>query len=119
MDQIPTAPPQRSIVAQDGPYFTPMTVRPEITNRREIVQTLIRDYPPAFRDNGIGGQAIVWFSSMRPGRRWRPGWTGTSGHDELDAVALKLGRIYEFTPAYNREEPTHVWVRIPITFEVR
>ena len=40
MDQIPTAPPQRSIVAQDGPYFTPMTVRPEITNRREIVQTL-------------------------------------------------------------------------------
>ena len=119
MDQIPTAPPQRSVAAEDGPYFTPMTVRPEITNRGEIVQTLIRAYPRDLRDAGVGGQALVWFYIDETGKTVENRLDRTSGNDALDAVALEVASIYEFTPAYLREEPTSVWVRLPMTFEVR
>jgi len=44
-----------------GPVFTPMTQRPELTNRDEVIQALIREYPANLRDLGIGGQVVVWF----------------------------------------------------------
>jgi hypothetical protein len=44
---------------QAGPVFTPMTVSPEILNRNEVQQALIREYPPLLRDVGIGGRVVV------------------------------------------------------------
>ena len=119
MDQLPTTPPQRSVVAQEGPYFTPMTVRPEITNRREVVQAAMREYPPPLRDNGVGGQALVWFFIDETGKNVETRLSRTSGLPTLDAAALRVARVYEFTPAYNRDSPTVAWVQIPITFAVR
>jgi TonB family protein len=119
MDQIPTAPPQRSVAAPDGPYFTPMTVRPEIANRREVIETMIRTYPPLLRDNGVGGRALVWFHIDEKGRTIENRLSRTSGNESLDAAALEVASVYRFTPALLRDEPTAVWVQIPMTFEVR
>ena len=38
-----------------NPVFTPMTVHPEIRNRREVQAALMREYPPLLRNAGIGG----------------------------------------------------------------
>jgi hypothetical protein len=46
---------------QEEPVFTPMTIRPELTNRDEIIQALIREYPSLLRDEGVGGR---WWSGF-------------------------------------------------------
>ncbi len=119
MEQLPTTPPQASVVAQDGPYFTPMTVRPEITNRREVIQAMMGAYPQVLRDAGVGGQTLVWFHIDETGRTIESRLSRTSGRDALDDAALEVARVYRFTGALNKDEPVKVWVQIPITFEVR
>ena len=96
-----------------------MTVRPEITNRREVVLAMMRTYPPLLRDNGVGGQVLVWFYIDETGKTVENRLSRTSGHASLDAAALEVASVYKFTPAYLREEPTSVGVQLPITFAVR
>ena len=48
----------------ETPTFTPMTVRPEILNRTEIMRAMEREYPPLLRDAGVGGDA----RAVPPGR---------------------------------------------------
>ncbi len=50
-----------------APVFTPMTLRPEIKNRREVEAALRRLYPPILRNAGIGGQVVVWFFVSKEG----------------------------------------------------
>jgi len=119
LDRLPTTPPQASIAAQDGPYFTPMTVRPTIANRREVIQAMIGAYPETLRDAGVGGRALVWFHIDETGKTVDTRLSKSSGSASMDAAALAVSRTYEFTPAYNGDAPTDVWVQIPITFEVR
>ena len=38
-----------------------MTVRPSLTNEREVQRALEREYPTILRDAGIGGTVIVQF----------------------------------------------------------
>ena len=38
-----------------APTFTPYTIEPEITNKREVAAALRREYPPLLRDAGVGG----------------------------------------------------------------
>ena len=96
-----------------------MTVRPEIKNRREVVQAMTRSYPTILRDAGIGGQVLVWFFISEEGRVLDKRVSKTSGHAQLDDAALEVAGVYEFTPALNRDKVVKVWVQLPITFEVR
>ena len=122
MDEVPEI---ASMVAADlqaiaaGPVFTPMTVRPEILNRDEVIAAMVRDYPPALRDAGIGGQAVVWFYLGDTGSILHTRISESSGHDGLDAAALRVAKVYEFTPALNRAQPVNVWIQIPITFQIK
>jgi protein TonB len=43
----------------------------------------------------------------------------SSGHQALDEAALRVGSVYRFSPALNRDEPVPVWVLFPITFQAR
>ena len=43
----------------------------------------------------------------------------TSGHEVLDSAALRVARIFRFTPALNLDEIVPAWVAIPITFATR
>ena len=101
------------------PRFTPMTVRPELRNRNEVMQALMREYPVILRDAGVGGQVVVWFFISETGQVRDKRIFRSSGHQELDDAALRVADVYRFTPAMNRSEPVQVWIQLPITFQVR
>ena len=102
-----------------APTFTPMTVRPEIKNKAQVIRAMEREYPAILRDAGIGGRVVVWFFIDETGRVRDKRISQTSGHVGLDEAALTVADTYEFTPALNRDKKVQVWVQFPITFEVR
>ena len=102
-----------------NPVFTPMTVHPEIRNRREVQAALMREYPPLLRNAGIGGTVIVWFFISEEGQVLDRRVARSSGHVPLDEAALQVADIFKFSPALNRENIVQVWIQLPIAFEVR
>ena len=102
-----------------SPVFTPMTVRPELTNPNEVMQALITEYPPILRDAEIGGQVIVWFFISEEGRVLDRRISQSSDHVQLDEAALNVADVFRFTPALNRDRTVQVWIELPITFQVR
>ena len=102
-----------------APVFTPMTVRPEIINLAEIQQALMTHYPAMLRNARIGGTVELWFFISKEGRVLDRRVFGSSGYVQLDEAALKVADVFRFTPALNREKIVQVWVRFPITFQVR
>ncbi len=122
-EAVTPAPPQElrpedRAAIQAGPVFTPMTVQPEILNRNEIVAALVREYPPLLRDAGTGGTVEVWFYVSETGQVLHTRVFESSGYPEMDAAALGVGAVFQFSPATNRDQPVVVWIRLPITFEV-
>jgi protein TonB len=102
-----------------APVFTPMTVRPEILNRSEIQQVLMREYPPILRDAGIGGTVVVWFFISTDGHVLDRRVSESSGQVQLDEAALNVADVFEFSPALNRENTVQVWIQLPISFRVQ
>lgn len=98
------------------PVFTPYTVKPDYVNRAEIMAALESEYPPLLRDAGIGGTAIVWFFIDETGTVQNQVINETSGHTALDEAALRVARVFRFTPAMNRDRAVPVWVSLPVTF---
>jgi len=101
------------------PVFTPMTIRPEITNRAEVQQALMRLYPPLLRDAGVGGRVFVWFFISEDGTVLDRRISQSSGHMPLDEAALEVADVFRFSPALNREQVVPVWIQLPITFQVQ
>jgi periplasmic protein TonB len=115
-------PPTASSGDQDisrAPTFTPMTVAPELQNRREVQQALERNYPPMLRDAGIGGRPTVWFFIDENGRVINTQLEKTSGYPAMDEAAMAVAQIMRFSPALNRDKKVQVWVELPIIFTAR
>ena len=106
----------RPLGEPDGPVFTPMTVRPELLNRPDVQQALVRNYPPLLRDAGIGGSPTVHFFIDETGEVRRLMLSRSSGYPALDEAALAVARVMRFSPAKNRDRDVAVWVEIPIIF---
>ena len=119
LEELQELPPEDSEPIQARPVFTPMTVRPEITNVSEVQQALIREYPPDLRDAGIGGRVVAWFYISQTGQVLDRRIAESSGQAALDEAALKVADVFQFTPAMNRDERVQVWIQLPITFQVR
>jgi len=103
----------------EEPVFTPMTKRPELTNVAAVQQALVRNYPPALRDAGIGGTTVVWFLIDENGAVRTTKVSKTAGYPALDEAALRIAEVMTFTPAENRDEKVPVWVEIPIMFRAK
>ena len=106
-------------VEETRPVFTPMTVRPRISNGDEVQAALMGEYPPILRDAGIGGTAVVWFFISEGGTVLDRRVAESSGHEQLDEAALNVANVFQFTPAMNRDERVPVWIQLPITFQVQ
>lgn len=102
-----------------APTFTPYTVAPELKNREQVREALLREYPPMLRDAGIGGTVVVWFFIDENGKVLKAQINKSSGYPMLDAAALRIANLYQFTPALNRDRRVKVWVSIPIHFTTR
>lgn len=103
----------------DGPAFTPMTVRPSLSNQRQLQRALEREYPVILRDAGIGGTVLVHFFIDEEGTVRRTLVAESSGHASLDEAALRVANVARFTPALNLDKVVPVWIQIPITFQTR
>ncbi|OHB03815.1 MAG: hypothetical protein A3B14_03940 [Candidatus Zambryskibacteria bacterium RIFCSPLOWO2_01_FULL_45_21] len=102
-----------------APTFTPFTVAPHLKNSDEVSRALERNYPPLLRDAGIGGEVIVWFFIDEGGTVLKTQVNTSSGYPALDDAAEKVGKLMQFTPAYNRDKKVQVWVSIPIKFNTK
>ncbi len=96
--------------------FTPYNVAPAYINVDEVRRALEREYPPLLRDAGIGGTVKVWFFIDENGVVQNQVVKESSGHQALDAAALRVAPVFKFTPALNRDKAVPVWVSLPITF---
>ena len=119
IEDLPPPPTDDGVVdISSAPVFTPMTVRPEIRNRPEVQQALMREYPPILRDAGIGGTVVVWFFITEEGIVQDKRVSQTSGQVQFDEAALKVADVFRFSPALNRDQRVQVWIEVPITFQV-
>lgn len=100
------------------PTFTPFTVAPEILNREEIVDAMLKNYPPFLRDSGIGGVVRVFFFIDEQGQVKTTQVDTSSGYAALDQAALDVAELYRFSPALNRDRRVPVWVSFPIEFRI-
>lgn len=119
VEDLPPPPEQEAGDLSAAPVFTPMTVRPEIKNRAEVIRAMEREYPPILRDAGIGGTVVVYFFVDTDGTVLRAQIHESSGHAALDEAAINVSHVYRLSPALNRDQKVQVWVQFPITFEVR
>jgi len=101
------------------PQPTPFTVGPGILNRDDVVRAMIREYPTALRDAGIGGTVRIYFFIDAGGAVGNILVDQSSGNEALDQAALDVAAVYRFSPARDGDTPVPVWVSFPITFQVR
>jgi TonB family protein len=110
----PAAEPQQA----SEPAFTPITVRPTLTNADEVSSALMREYPAVLRDAGIGGAPVLWIHIPTSGEVDDARVYESSGFEALDQAAIDVARVMVFTPAYNGDVVVATWVQIPIRFQV-
>lgn len=113
---LPEPPGEVALDVSAAPMFVPHTVKPDYTNAAEVMRALEREYPPLLRDAGIGGTVQVWFFIDENGAVQNQLVQETSGHEALDAAALRVAPVFRFTPALNRDKAVPVWISLPITF---
>ena len=119
IEDLPPPPTDDGIVdIAAAPVFTPMTVRPEIRNRREVQAALMSEYPSMLRNAGIGGTVVVWFFITEDGRVQDKRVSQSSGFLRFDEAALKVADVFRFSPALNRDKRVQVWIQLPITFQI-
>ncbi len=106
-------------VAGNGPFFTPMTRRPRITNQDVVAALLERNYPPQLRDAGISGTAVLWMRIDESGGVTEIRLAQSSGRVAIDDAAEKVAGQMRFEPAQNGSKTIPVWVQIPVEFKTR
>lgn len=100
----------------ERPMFTPFTRAPRLVNADETNAALRSNYPPLLRDAGIGGEAVLWFFIDERGVVQKLQLQKSSGYPALDEAATRTAAVMRFSPAFNRNVATSVWVQIPIRF---
>jgi TonB family protein len=118
VEMLPPPPDATTNTGGAGPRFIPYDVQPVLQNRREVGRVLEREYPPLLKESGIGGVVNVWLYIDEQGNVADREVNQSSGYDALDAAALEVADVMQFSPAQNRDKVTAVWVSIPITFTV-
>jgi TonB family protein len=110
-------PPSGDVDLSAGPTFTPYTTAPHLRNTAQVQEAMAREHPAMLRDAGIGGRVLVHFFIDETGTVADTRVAQPSGHPALDAAALRLARVFEFTPAEDEGRPVAVWIALPITFQ--
>jgi protein TonB len=99
------------------PAFTPMTVRPALTNAQVVSDRIRAEYPALLRDAGIGGTAVLWVHITTSGLVDDARVFETSGYEALDRAAVNVARAMTFEPAMNGDAVTDAWVQLPLRFQ--
>jgi protein TonB len=121
--QVAELPPPRAAdqaqTLANGIPFTPYQVEPSLLNPAEVQRVLEREYPAVLRDAGIGGTVSLLVHIDAQGNVLEARVGSTSGMGSLDEAALRVADVFRFRPALNRDRAVEVWIRLPVTFQVR
>jgi len=101
-----------------GPTFTPYTVAPWLKNTQVVSRALQREYPTTLRSAGIGASVLIWLFIDATGKVQQTVLKTSSGFESVDAAAMRVAMLMEFTPALNRDRHVPVWVAVPVDFKV-
>lgn len=118
-DDLPPPPDDDDVDLSAQPTFTPHTQAPRVTNQQEVQRALQDHYPSHLQSAGIGGEVIMHFFITEEGEVENFLIDQPSEHQQLNDAAMSVADVFEFSPAYNREERVPVWVQLPIRFEAR
>ena len=116
---IPPPPPSQIGFNRDHEAFAVYTTAPRVKDRRHALALVGRHYPALLKDAGIGGTVRVEAFIDTSGRVLDARLVGSSGNVLLDEAALEAVRLFEYTPALNRDTKVSVWIRQLIIFESR
>jgi protein TonB len=87
-----------------------------VSNADRVRQQLEREYPNALREIGVGGRVEVWFYVNEQGGVDAFQIRQSSGNSALDQAALRVARVFQFTPGSRGNAPVGGWVSVGITF---
>lgn len=105
----------------DGEVFAAEAVTdlPEVANRRELVRTLERTYPPMLRDAGLAGRVVVQLVVNTDGRVDPASiQVVSSTHPEFEAASRRAAERMRFRPAKVNGVPVRVMISLPIDWQV-
>ncbi|MCE2398053.1 MAG: TonB family protein [Gemmatimonadetes bacterium] len=122
VDNLPPPPDASGEGSGDAPIWVPRDVNPGFRDERSrnaMRVCLEKHYPPLLRDAGIGGDVIVWAFVEETGEVLKTQLNKSSGHPAMDEVAVEQVRVCpgaEFSPGMVGDNPTGLWVALPIKF---
>ena len=91
---------------------------PRLTNLEQVQRLLMRLFPKSLKRAGGEARAMVWLFINQQGEVLRSVIRETSGHAEVDSVALAASRTMRFRPAELQGRPVAVWVVQPVRLRV-
>jgi TonB family protein len=104
----------RTTFPENGPFTAP----PELLNRDEAAALAKASYPDELERAGLAGTPTVRLYIDETGAVRTRRIERSSALAELDSAALKVADAMRFSPARNGDQPTHLWVTIPVTFRI-
>lgn len=91
-----------------------------LVNVTEAAAALEREYMASgLHRSGIEGVALLAFSIDAEGKIESVEIVRGTGNKALDDVAIRIGKLYRFTPAYRDGKPVAVKITSEINFEAR
>ncbi|HEX9935532.1 MAG TPA: energy transducer TonB [Longimicrobium sp.] len=104
----------RTPLPQNGAYTEP----PQLLNQAEVTALALSSYPQQLKDLGLGGSPHVRLFIDSTGAIAERRIERSSALPALDSAALKVVDAMRFAPAKNGEQPTHLWVTLPVQFRI-
>lgn len=105
-------------ILRAGPVFTPFTRAPALRNGTEVNAAILREYPTRLRTLGVEGKVLLYFLIDGQGQVREARVARSSGRAEFDEAALRVARVFAFSPALRQDHPTPVWIALPVTFRL-
>jgi TonB family protein len=87
-------------------------------NEAEVAEAMAAAYPSGLCGAGIGGTVRLPLYLTEDGSVERAKIRESSGHEQLDDVALSLAGLYRFSPAITWDERLPVSVLVTVRFKV-
>jgi TonB family protein len=102
-----------AMLLEDGRPAPAGLTLPRLDNRRHMLAFLRVNYPESMQKITDGGGPVAWLFVRADGRVGDVRLLGTTGHAELDSLALSALRMAEFQPARVDDNPVGVWLPYP------
>lgn len=114
----PAAPetPALAPLATDEPRFIPHDVPPRLLNGVEIRDALEAGLFGGLPEEAADRRVMLWLFVDESGAVRKLRLQGSSGFDELDALASRVAHLMAYRPALHRGRRVAVWVSQPIRF---